>query len=319
MSKSYHRILRALREHPWALLPSAFEILVEIVERRIEGREPDAEEKRAAIEAARRQAPPVASPGAIAVLPVYGLLSHRAYLMQEVSATGTSAEMLLQAFSAMVADPRVTGIVLDIDSPGGSVFGTEELCDAIFAARGTKPIVAVANALAGSGAYWIASQADELVVTPSGQVGSIGVYTYHDDVSAFFEREGVKRTLVSAGRNKVEGHPYAPLSEEARGQLQKEVDRYYDRFVRSVARGRRVALKVAGGEQFGEGRMFGAEEAVERGMADRVETLQQVLDRLAKRAATASARAESAATEISADELNRRRAEVLLKAAERRG
>ncbi|MCC7371633.1 MAG: S49 family peptidase, partial [Chloroflexi bacterium] len=142
-----------------------------------------------------------------------------------------------------------------------------------------------------SAAYWIASSADEIVVTPSGEVGSIGVFTAHEDISAALEAEGVTVTLISAGKYKTEGNPFEPLSEEARGAIQARVDDYYSMFVRAVARGRGVKpADVRGG--FGQGRVVGADEAVRLGMADRVGTMAQTVERLAGRRGGAGSRAE---------------------------
>ncbi len=289
-TKSYPHIRRAFAAAPWAIVPEALDFLIEVVERRIEDREPTAEEKAAAIQAAARPAPATSS-GSIAVLPVRGIISNRIGSMQNMSG-GTSAEALQNALNQLVADPHVSAIVLDVDSPGGSVLGIQELADAIHAATAVKPVYAVTNAVAGSAAYWIASQASELVVTPSGLVGSIGVFSVHVDRSQADAQEGVKRTLIKAGRFKAEGSDMEPLTDEARASAQGQIDAYYDQFTRSVARGRGVSLANARGAKFGEGRMVTAEAAVERGMADRVATMQETLDRLQKKVSRASARAE---------------------------
>jgi signal peptide peptidase SppA len=210
------------------------------------------------------------------------------YLMNEVSSSGTSAEALQQTFHAMVESPEIGAIVLDIDSPGGSSAGIAELADEIFAAREKKTIVAVANSLAASAAYWLGSQAHEFVVTPSGFVGSIGVFTYHDDFSGHLEQMGIKRTWIHAGRYKVEGNPTEPLGDDARTYEQQIVDAVYDAFTAAVARGRRVSKSAARGEAFGEGRILTAGAALEAGLVDRIETLQQTLDRLASRHAAAA-------------------------------
>lgn len=299
-SERYARIRRALREHPWAILPDAFDLVVEVLDRRIDGIDLSAEEIQARIEAARRSPAPAAAPGSVAVLPVYGVLAHRMHLFSNVSQSGTSSEALTLAFRAALADPNVSTIVLDIDSPGGSVFGIQELADTIHESRGRKPVVAVANSLAASAAYWIAAQADELVVSPGGQVGSIGVFAAHDDVSKAAEAQGLRRTYISAGKYKVEGNPFEPLGDEARTEMQRVVDAYYDRFVRAVARGRGVSL-TAVREGFGQGRTVISSEAVAAGMADREGTLQETLDRIAVRQAKAAranrAEADSAGLE----------------------
>ena len=293
--KQYSRIYAAVMDRPWALLPSKLAAIVEVLDLRMAGLELSAEEIQARIGNPRR--PEQSAQGSVAVLPVYGVMSQRMNMLQATSG-GASTEMLGRAFSDLVRDPQIGAIILDIDSPGGDVFGTAELGDIIYDARGSKPIVAVANSLAASAAYWIASQADELVVTPSGQVGSIGVYTAHRDVSAALEQDGEKVTLISAGKYKVEGNPYEALSDEARAAVQDRIDTYYGMFTQAVARGRGVKTDdVRSG--FGQGRTVGAREAVRLGMADRVGTLQQTIDRFTgSTSAPLGARAEAPDPEL---------------------
>lgn len=215
---------------------------------------------------------------AIAVLPLLGPITQRAGLFTAFFG-GTSTEKWGQAFDDLIASPAVGAVVIDGDSPGGSVAGVPELADKVFKARGSKPIVFVANTWLGSAAYWIASQADQIVVTPSGEVGSIGVWSMHVDMSGTLEQLGEKVTLISAGKFKTEWNPYEPLSKEAEAYEQQQVDRYYGEFVAAVAQGRNVAPKVVR-NGFGEGRLVGPKNAVSEGMADRVATLEQTIKRL---------------------------------------
>ena len=166
-----------------------------------------------------------------------------------------------------------------MNSPGGQVGGIEELSKKIFDARGTKPIVAVANHLMASAAYWIGTAADEIVVTPSGEVGSIGVFAAHQDISAQLEKEGIKVSLIKAGKYKAEANPYEPLSEEARAAIQENVSDIYGSFVDAVARNRGVK-SAAVRTGFGEGRVVSAKQAIELGMADRIGTLDEVINQL---------------------------------------
>lgn len=216
--------------------------------------------------------------GAVAVIPVYGVLAPKMDLMTEISG-GTSYTALQKALHAALADDEVKAVVLDIDSPGGAVPGAQELGDEIRALRGgDKPIIAQVNHLAASAAYWIASQADEIVVSPSARAGSIGVYTVHEDISAALEKAGVKRTYIAAGEHKVEGNETEPLGEDALAFIEERVARSYDRFVSAVAAGRGVSVaKVE--KDYGQGRVFFAEELVDKGMADRIGTLEQTLAR----------------------------------------
>lgn len=217
----------------------------------------------------------------VAVINIAGVIAQHARQVDNISGPGgTSTERVTQSLRAALADPSVKSIVLNFDSPGGNVFGVEALSDEIFRARGQKPIAAQVNSQAASAAYWLATQADEVVVTPGGQVGSIGAYSIHEDLSQKAENEGVKITFVSAGKYKVEGNSFEPLSNDARGRIQAMVDMYYGTFVNAVARGRDVkAEDVRNG--FGQGGMEHAKNALKLGMADRIATLDETLRRMA--------------------------------------
>lgn len=271
-------VYRLVYGSPWAILPETLAMICEVVDMRAAGQRFTAEEIEQRVGAASRPRTRTTA-ASIAVLPVFGIISYRMNMMTAMSG-GTSTELLAAEFRQLVNDDSIGAIVLDVDSPGGMVDGVPELAAEIFNARGSKPIVAVANSLAASAAYWIATAADEVIVTPSGQVGSIGVITAHQDESGYYEQQGVKTTLISAGRYKAEGNPYEPLTDDARASIQARVDDYYGMFVNAVARHRGVkATDVRNG--FGEGRVVGAQEAKKLGMVDRVETLNETLSRLA--------------------------------------
>ncbi len=265
----------------WAILPSQLQIVAEAL-----ADMPQAGD----IKAAAR--PAVGQAGAVAILPIHGIITHRAGLWHAFG-SATSTDGIGDVFAQAIENPGVRAIVLDIDSPGGSVAGVPELADAIYSARGRKPIIAVSNALMASAAYWIGSQADEVYVTPSSQTGSIGVYAVHLDYSRQLDARGVTATVISAGKYKAEGNEFSPLSEEARASWQAQVDEYYDMFVETVARGRgRQPNTVRNG--FGEGRVLTASSAVSEHLADKVGGLEQAIGRaaaLAKRQANAKAAA----------------------------
>lgn len=274
---AYPRLLAAVHEMPWAILPGKLATIMDLLRFRAEGGRLTAEEIQQRIGAARE--PVRSSGGGVAVIPVFGVISQRMSMMSEMSG-GTSTERIAGAIRQALSDPAVGSIVLQIDSPGGGVYGVAELADAIYKARGQKPIVAVADSMAASAAYWIAASADEIVVTPSGEVGSIGVFAAHEDVSQMLEGAGVKINLISAGKYKTEGSPYEPLGEEARAAMQSRVNDYYTLFTKAVARGRGVSLDAVR-SGFGEGRVVGAQAAVKAGMADRVDTIDATIQRLA--------------------------------------
>lgn len=232
----------------------------------------------------------------IAIVPVTGVISPRVHDVEGMSTGGgLSAEGFAAVMRQLAGDPNVKGILLDVDSPGGNVAGIPEAVDAIREARASKPVWAVANSWAASAAYWLASAADELIVTPSGEVGSIGVYIYHEDISKAMESLGVTPTLIKAGPNKAEGHPSFPLTAEAQANLQDVVDHYYGMFVKDVAKGRNVPVATVR-ERFGGGRMVLAPDAVKQGMADRIDTLGNTVKRMQRSAGKAARPASSLAS-----------------------
>ena len=190
-----------------------------------------------------------------------------------------SYDTIKLSYSAAIDDPAVKAVLFDIDSPGGSVYGVAELASEIVKARAQKPVVAVANSLAASAAYWIGCSASEFYVTPGGEVGSIGVWQAHFDYSKALEEEGVKTTLVSAGKFKVEGNPYVPLDPEAQAFMQSRVDDYYNAFIQAVAVGRGVSVDdVRNG--MGEGRVLGSDAALAQRMVDGIASFDDVLARM---------------------------------------
>lgn len=271
----YELLLAEASRLPWAILPEKGAAIAGVLTRAANGERADADTIRLAVES--KKAKPKPKRTGVALLQIYGTITQKADLFSEFSG-GTSTEAVGIVLDELMADASVEAIVLDFDSPGGSVYGVEELALKINAASKQKKIVGVANSMAASAAYWLLAQCSEVVVTPGGEIGSVGVYMMHRDVSRAMEMAGQKVTFVSAGERKTAGHPYAPLEGEAKAELQSGVDDFYDKFVRAVARGRKTTL-TAVREGFGRGGVVRAEQAVREGMADRVASLDDVLKR----------------------------------------
>jgi signal peptide peptidase SppA len=230
--------------------------------------------------------------GQVAVIPMRGVIGqHPGDYWADVYTDRIEAQV-----AQMQANPAVGAIVLDIDSPGGIVYGTPELSAYLRGLRdsGAKPIYAAANAQAASAAYWLGSAATKLFVTPSGEVGSIGVWNMHIDASEAWKKFGAEITLIFAGKYKVEGHPFGPLDDEARAELQRGVDDYYGQFLTDVAAGRRVSKSTVE-KTYGQGRTIEAERAKSLGMVDGVATLGELLAGLLPPASQGSRRATAAA------------------------
>jgi signal peptide peptidase SppA len=215
------------------------------------------------------------SAGMVAVIPVYGILAQRGSFWS-MCFGGSSCDAITAQLRAAVNDPNVKAIVMDFDSPGGDVAGISELGSEILQARKQKPIVAVSNSLCASAAYWLASQATELLVSPSSNTGSIGVYMLHEEYSQAMANAGIKDTIIKFGENKAEGNDSEPLTDQAREHFQALVDSTGDDFEKAVARGRKVGQDEVH-KKFGQGRLFDAKTAVKLGMADRIGTFDDAL------------------------------------------
>jgi len=275
----YANILSRVYNQPHLIRPEKLETIRRLVTARALGVQIDA----AAIAAARadRQAQEktVRMERSVAVLPIMGTLAMRVDMLEDASG-GTSTESIGRQFDALLKDDGVGCILLNIHSPGGEGFGITELANKIFDSRGQKPICAICNAEMASAALWLGLAAQEVSITPSGWIGSLGVYMVHTDLSAKNEELGEKVSYISAGKYKTEMASEAPLSDEARAYYQGLVDEIYGGFVADVARFRKTSQANVR-ENYGQGRMLKAEAALECGMVDRIESFEACLQRLA--------------------------------------
>lgn len=286
----YLRILASFFGQPWALDADKFNAVARLLDLKARGGDVDREAIDAAVASRRANAVGYQLIGRTAVIPIMGVIAHRVGAIEEASG-GIGTDAIGRAVDAAVADSQVQRILLQIDSPGGSVFGIQELAAKIRGARSDKEVIAIADPVAASAAYWIGAQATRLFMTPSGLVGSIGVIAEHADHSQADEREGIRRTLVTAGRRKAEGHPSRPLDDEAVASLQAKVDYHYTQMIADIATGRGVPESTVRG-LFGEGAAYTADVAARVGMIDgvaTVETLLRQFDTGGRRAATLAA------------------------------
>ena len=225
----------------------------------------------------RRRGANLVTPEGIAVIPVFGTLVKRAGAIEAASGL-TSYGHLEDRIMDAATDPAVRAVLLDVDSPGGEAAGVFDLSDLVFEARSLKPVWAVADEEAFSGAYAIASAAERLFVPRTGGLGSIGVVAVHVDRSARDAMEGFRTTTVYAGARKNDFNPHETLKDGARRTLQTEVDRVYRLFVDTVARNRGLTASAV---RATEARLFFGEDAVAAGLADEVGTLRDAIASLA--------------------------------------
>ncbi len=212
----------------------------------------------------------------VAVIPVQGAIKKYGGMCS----LGTKD--LVAQLSAANRDPEIAAVVLDIDSPGGQVDGTEEFAQAV-AASG-KPVVAYIDGLGASAAYWIASQAAHIFINSAstGYAGSLGVLCMSMDQSAFLERQGVKVEILRSSRavDKARLNPVEPLSDAVRAQVQADLDQIADTFISAVEKGR--AGKLSTKEDVFTGKVYRGADALKYGLVDKVGSLQDAVNHAAK-------------------------------------
>ena len=215
----------------------------------------------------------------VAVISAMGGLVHRTKLAADSS--------LLIGYNDLAADVEdalgkadVHAIALVMDSPGGEVAGAFELAERIYAARGRKPMVAVADGMAASAAYLAASAADEVVLTPTSYVGSIGVVMRHVDFSRALANDGITVSHIFAGEHKIDGNPYQPLPDAVRAALQADIEGLYQMFVQAVAKHRGMDEQAVRDTRAG---VYRGVAAVAARLADRIGTVDAVVAELATR------------------------------------
>lgn len=274
MTNAKH-IMRALDGSIWAIQPEKLDAIAQVVANRFTKHPKLTAEE---IRAIQRPKPLGNRAGAVAVIPLFGVLAQRMDMMMAFSG-GTSTEAFLKEFNALVKDDGISAIVINVDSPGGSVAGTQEVAEAVYNARGSKPIIAVANSLMCSAAYWIGSAADEVVANPAAFVGSVSAIMVRADVSEQDEKDGVRYEFVTGAPYKAEGNPHFPVTDDELEALQANVNAAHNMFIESVARNRGISVDDADA-RFGKGRaLFGA-LAKDAGLVDRIATLDEVVAEL---------------------------------------
>jgi signal peptide peptidase SppA len=274
--RDYGQIITKIQDSPWLITEGGLRMILQVVDAHITG-QVSLEEIRARTENGRRERGSLPKQeGSVGILPLHGPIFPKANLMTELSGA-TSVEQWQQEFRSLMQNDRVTSILLDIDSPGGSSSMIKEMADEIRSAREQKPIYAIANTMAASAAYFLASQASELYVSDSGYVGSVGTYVVHTDTSELEAKAGVKNTVIHEGKFKAA--LIQPLTPENRAHIQSVVADCQDQFEEAVALGRKTTREDVR-ENYGEGGVVSANRALEAGMVDGVRTFDEVLTAL---------------------------------------
>lgn len=203
---------------------------------------------------------------------------------------GTSTILTRNAIRAAVRDPKVEGLLLIVDSPGGTAAGTQALADDVFRAALLKPMVAFAEDMMASAAYWVGSQAGFLSANESAEVGSIGVYGIVEDTSGAHERHGIKVHLVSTGPYKGAFADGVPITDAHLAYLRESVQNINELFLRAITRGRGSKINARELSTGAEGgKVWGASKSLKLGLIDTIESADAALERVRRAIYTARA------------------------------
>lgn len=232
----------------------------------------------ARIEAARGKAdeqPGIMSVyGDTAVVAVNGLLLKRESAWTKYG-FATSMQTIERSINEAVADDKVRSVVLHIDSPGGTVDGMHKLVAATAKANRQKPIIAQVDGMAASAAYWLAAQTSAIYAGPGDEVGSIGVRLMLYDFSRAFENAGIEAVPIDTGKFKSAGAMGTEITAEQRAYFQEQVDTYFADFLGDVRKGRKLSPSKAA--EVGDGRTFIAGKAMELGLVDGIQSIEETL------------------------------------------
>jgi len=263
---------------PWAIVPEKLYEIQEIYSTHLRGEKIDISAIEAKIGAAAQgDDEPYQVVNSMAVIPIQGVIAKHMNMFSRISG-GVSTELVARDINSAAHDPDINGILLDIDSPGGTVDGTLELAQTVFQARAQKPVIAYTDGIMASAAYWIGSAAERVFISgDTVHVGSIGVVATHVDYSAYEKRVGIKTTEIYAGKYKRIASEHKPLSKEGKQTIQDRVDYIYSVFVDAVAT-QRGQTPEAVLEKMADGRLFIGRQAIAARLVDGVSTIDRLID-----------------------------------------
>ena len=260
------KIMKLMQKTVWAITPEMLSSMIEIAHQT--NKSPEAIAKEMGRDMKNTYA--VSIRGGVAVIPITGPLFRHANLLTAVCGA-TSYELLAQDFNKALNDPNISAILIDIDSPGGEVNGCSELADMIYKARGKKRIIAYASGSCCSGAYWIASACDKIMVADTAIVGSIGVVS-------IFEKDDEKQTIEIVSSQSPNKRPDVE-TEEGKAKIQAHIDALAEVFIHKVALNRDISPKEVI-ENFGGGDVFVGQKAVSIGLADGLSSFEELVSDL---------------------------------------
>jgi protease-4 len=190
--------------------------------------------------------------------------------LQEIQLAGPiiNADMILKEIEEIQQDPKIKGVLLNINSPGGAVPPSIEIAYAIKALKEHKPVVAYASGIMASGSYYASIYANKIIANPGSIVGSIGVIMESANIEELMNTVGVKTQIVKQGTYKEAGTPTREWTPEERAELERLTKDTYDLFIQDVATAR--GLDITQSKNYADAHIFSAQRAKEAGLIDAV-------------------------------------------------
>lgn len=217
----------------------------------------------------------------LVVIPVHGILVPRRGTITDTCAEVMSYELLRSQLQKALNDESVLEIVLDINSGGGTAQAAFECAEFIYQARSVKPIRAIINFNAYSGAYLIAAACTEIIISDTAGVGSIGVYQKRLDMTKAYDAAGFKVHTFHRGATKVYFHPDVEMSDEERAHTEKNIELTYQKFVGAIVKYREMTTEQVIAT---EADTYDGQAAIDLKLADRLATPQDAINQIAKSA-----------------------------------
>lgn len=249
--KSLIRIQETVYNKPWLILPSVHRNIQKQLENVLQGKTqlPDMPMDDEDEEEEEEELSMVSDIGVITIDGIIG--KHLGML--ETMCGGVDVDIVSEMLDELSEDPNINTIVMYFNTPGGTVTGVPELAEKIAEVAKTKQVIAYADVLCASAGYYLASQANAIYAAPSAELGSIGVYSIYFDESVALANEGIKVNAISAGKYKLMGAPFRPMTDEERAMLQKDVDEIYNQFKSAVTSKRPISDDDMQGQVFSNG------------------------------------------------------------------
>ena len=271
--KSYSHLISRLYNEPLLITPQRHAALCHMLELRLAQMDTQMPSQRARTGDEIPEDDDLEQRGATAIIPVHGtIVMHASELAQ--SECGCVLEDLNSMIDAAENDPAIERVIYDFRTPGGGVTGVPETGRKILHSR--KETIAFTSSECASGGIWLAAQCQRFYATQSSRIGSVGVYCLCLDLTSAMKKDGVKVNAISAGKYKLLGASFKPMTDDERAILQAGVNKTYAQFKEAME-----SHRVVSDEHFGSGRVFDGDEAAELGFTDgTIESMDELLENL---------------------------------------